>query len=243
MAGLLVGGFTISVLSRTSPSVEGQLSGTVPEGMLFDVSENSPLCRADFARSFGDSIVGSADAVSTGRSGSENPNQLLRRYIENADNNQLRRIVRGVLKFPPEFTDNIVDVKSFANRLADIAMKDINVGSMQAFQDAHNITFSDSNEFDYPDDVASSQFGQDTGKIYAIFSRGSFPGSDVLAKWYHVDTGTYVAIRHHFVDPDALYNWIWQGDQQRWAPGLYQVELYGGQDDLPIIAAGEYYVN
>ena len=213
------------------------------ERLFLDFSENLPLSRVDFARSFGDSVVGFADAVSAGRSGSENPNQLLRRYIENADNDQLRRIARGVLKFPPEFMDNIVDVKSFANRLADIVLKDTDVGSMQAFQDAPNIAFSDSNEFDYPDDVAGLQFSQDTDKIYAIFSRGSFPGSDVLAKWYHVETGTYVAIRHHFVDPAALYNWIWQGDQQRWALGLYQVELYGGQDDLPIIAAGEYYVN
>ena len=243
ITGAAFGGFTVSVLGNANPSLEAQLSGSGDERLPRNLTEIQTLDHSDFAGSLGDSFVGFAEAISAGRYSSENPNQLLRRYIENADNDQLRRIAQGALKFPPEFMDNIGDVKTFGIRLAEIVLKDSDVASGQALQEAPNITFADSNEFDYPEDVAGSQFGQDTDKIYAIFSRGTFPGSDVMVKWYHVDTGTYVAIRHHFVDPHAQYNWIFQQGQQGWTPGLYEVELYGGQDDLPIIAAGEYYVN
>ena len=84
-------------------------------------------------------------------------------------------------------------------------------------------------------------FDPSVTRLYAWFSCDSpvFNGrTKILVKWTQEDT-TQVLFEGMGILDTTPYNYIWREDSY-WSPGEYSVELYGLEEDLPLLAWGSF---
>jgi len=142
-----------------------------------------------------------------------------------------------------------VTVTDFVARFAEIAAKDLLLSSQCGF------AFTEPSDFPNKPvlfDTTTGRkgvplnprtvFSQNEGSIYAIFDTTDYPYHQVLAKWIDVESSRVYLMDKIKVKPMTAYNHIAFDLSSPWPQGQYIVEIYSLDNNLSLMASGQYEV-
>ncbi len=173
------------------------------------------------------------------------PRKMLSRVIDNASDDQLEAVIMAATRLRDDDLDAVHDLPAFANRLAEIALRDIVDGAADADEDgqgagqAGDVIFSTSN---IEGEGSATVFSSDLGRLYAVFSTESRHGRQVMVKWFRADQPKILLFRRYDVNPGVGRNWVWLDREGGWRPGVYQVDVFSGDEAMQAVASGRYTV-
>ncbi|KNC65347.1 hypothetical protein [Pseudoalteromonas ardens] len=135
----------------------------------------------------------------------------------------------------------ITDVRSAAQRLADIALRnDLQEQTEQLNHGSSVILFSSQTEFQGGYAVQNI-FPANTGNITAIFETGADYGHKVLVKWVREDDNKIIVFRNAAIKSADSQHFV-RYHKSLWPAGRYRVEIYAISDQFPLLSRGHYQV-
>ena len=157
-----------------------------------------------------------------------------------------QRILSAIQSFINIDLDDVplhIPVKDFAVKLIKIAANGV-LTPLQSEPIKNDvpplpIDFNTSiNEDNSVSESRESFFSEET-KIFAAFDSSQLTDDKVLVKWYQTDQPKIVLMNSFPINPNSN-NYIWLDLPQGWSRGKYSVDIYSLQDDLNLIASGQY---
>lgn len=169
------------------------------------------------------------------------PRQLAEAAISQLSEEQIRGALGSVMRLDPEEIDAIDDVPAYASRLAGLALEGVvEPDPLESGGASGEVVFALELDRRDPESLALSSFGQDAGRVYAVFDVGDYQGGKVMVKWYNSDTPELLLFRHYRLAPEEDFSWVWHGPEDGWATGRYRVDVFQGDESLERIASGEF---
>jgi hypothetical protein len=175
------------------------------------------------------------------REGRLDTRQLVRVAVDDLGEQEIRSMLASTAQLGPEELDQVTDLRAFARRMAEVAMDGVVEPGEDADEDSR-VVFTTGPVLRDPQAVARSRFGQDQGRIYAIFPTGSYQRDAVMTKWYRSDPPQILLFQRHAVHPGAAYSYVWLEPDPAWEPGQYRVDIYAADEAVTRLASGGYTV-
>lgn len=145
-----------------------------------------------------------------------------------------------ITAIPVETIRSMTDPQAFVENLIDVAAKDI----LDAPSERNTeepllgpVVFYGK----YGPAHATTSFPASEKVIYAALPDARYGTGQVFVKWYRADDRKILLFRQYPVS-QLNNDFIWLRDFSGFEPGHYRVEIYRPQQDLPLLASGDYWV-
>jgi hypothetical protein len=149
----------------------------------------------------------------------------------------LESVLASMIHLSREEIEEVGDLRTFANRLADIAMEDTLMPTDAAAGGEH-VVFTTGPERD----GTRSQFDAGETRIYAVFPTDYFDQEKVMVKWYRRDHPEILLLQRYPVVAGDQYGHVWLEPNRGWEQGQYKVDIYSGDESMGLLASGNYSV-
>ena len=116
--------------------------------------------------------------------------------------------------------------------------------TLEYVKPAHTQLYFRHNALPDPDNEVS-HFPTEQRRIYVHFNYTNLPYDEVLVKWIQVlgNEGEVLILDKRPVDKNDSQHYIWSQPANGWDRGTYRVELFSPDDELTLLAAGNYTID
>lgn len=160
--------------------------------------------------------------------------------VEQMNTQQLRSAITSLTNITSNELDQVDNLQLYANRLADIAMDAIVSEPAPLVSGVNIVNFS---TFFSPDTGAvnvASNFPADTNSIFASFMTSDYPGNRVIVKWSRTDDPNMLLFKRRTIVGNMQENYVWLQMNYGWPAGQYRVQIYGADQNVALLAQGDY---
>jgi len=160
--------------------------------------------------------------------------------VEQMNTQQLRSAITSLTNITSSELDQVDNLQLYANRLADIAMDAIVSEPAPLVSGVNTVNFS---TFFSPDTGAvnvASNFPADTNSIFASFPTSDYPGNKVIVKWSRTDDPNMLLFKRRTIVENMQENYVWLQMTYGWPAGQYRVQIYSADQNVALLAQGDY---
>jgi hypothetical protein len=254
--GLAAVTITSGLADERVPTLRLQRADTVPPRAQADVAgEPAPTgCREDEAAwsaaldgltanlRLAAEVADLESALDALRHGALDGPSFVRSAVQSMPEDEIEDILAATTKLDAAHLEGIEDIQGYAVRLADIAMEGVLAEESEPAGSAE-VVFSTRQEGRRADWQTAETFDVEDDRVYAFFDTTGWPNGDVMVRWRHVDTGEVLLLEQHRVRANSARGFVWARPSRGWQPGVYQVDVYAGDEGLGHLASGRYAVN
>lgn len=135
-----------------------------------------------------------------------------------------------------------VSAVDFAGRLGEIFTNGVDKPINNTGINIEPVEFDVATNSDFQAATPTQEFKTSDNKIYASFNTENYQEDKVMVKWYRVDDPKVYIFDKYDISNDKNNNFVWLEKPSGWNEGLYGVEIYSMEDNLSLMAYGEYSV-
>lgn len=172
------------------------------------------------------------------------PGHAVSQMIDGMSDAERLTAITSFTNLRSEDLDDVRDVRSYARRLAAIAMDGVLLDRQPPAGTTPAVLFADQvDELGFPTDVGQSFGTGEQSRIYALFPSEDYANDQVLVKWFREGDPELLLFARYPIEPGAPLSHVWMQREAGWEEGPYVVEFYDPSEPLERIAAGRYVVD
>lgn len=173
-----------------------------------------------------------------------NRDELLEGLFASMSDEELRGMLARTANLSPEELDDVRDIRTFAARLAEVAVEDLvePADTEEPAGELGRVIFATRPETTIPKSIEQRFFAPSDTRIYAIFPTQGYQREAILAKWYRRDRIQILLFGRYSIAQGEAHSYVWLAPEGGWEPGEYQVDIFAADEAVTALASGRYRV-
>jgi len=156
----------------------------------------------------------------------------------------IENVLKHLVNIDPSDIPGNVSIEEFVVRLVEVASAGLITPSpSDPSAETGKISFDSVVDADNASSYPRETFNSDDNRIYASFSTGDYEGDVIIAKWVDLKNENIMLFKQFPIVPEMDNNFVYLEKDNGWQPGEYAIEIYGLNEDIPLISSGKFRVN
>lgn len=166
---------------------------------------------------------------------------LVSEAIDGLTEPELRSVLATALRLSSTELDEIHDLAAFATRASEIAMDGLLYDAPEPVVDAE-VFFTSVMPDEDANIVPIDRFTADDDRIFAVFETPVEHPERITMKWSRTDDPEILLLARKNIRPEDAYGFVYRRRGPGWTPGAYRVDVFGGDESMPLLASGRYVI-